>query len=191
MHWSQFTTTTQLPQQQHTTAPPPMNHQPSIHINGGDVKRYNIDMLETHHLDHLSPALNPFLPAMNTFLDKHQPYILQRVDDDEAMATTQGVAVGGYELTASGHFREQLPCIFAYKVVSSLVPDFSRPLVSCRGEGCRGDVCTQTAKGSRAEYIDTPKQLLELTDAELRSFHTAINNVHDHCHIVGSYRVSK
>ena len=44
-----------------------------------------------------------------------------------------------------------------------------------------------------------PQQLIELTDAELRSFHTATNchicnqrlgwdEVRDHCHIVGNYR---
>ena len=49
------------------------------------------------------------------------------------------------------------------------------------------------------EYIATPHQLLELTDADLRSFHTATNchicnqplggdKVRDHCQIVGSYR---
>ena len=49
------------------------------------------------------------------------------------------------------------------------------------------------------EYIDTPQQLLELTDADLRSFHTSTNchicnrplggdKVRDHCHIVGNYR---
>ena len=49
------------------------------------------------------------------------------------------------------------------------------------------------------EYIVTPQQLLALTDAELRSFHTAINcqicnqplggdRARDHCHIVGLYR---
>ena len=49
------------------------------------------------------------------------------------------------------------------------------------------------------EYIATPQQLLALTVAELRSFHTAINchicnqplggdKVRDHCHIVGCYR---
>ena len=49
------------------------------------------------------------------------------------------------------------------------------------------------------EYIATPQQLLELTDAELRSFHTAIkchicnrplggDKVRDRCHIVGTYR---
>ena len=49
------------------------------------------------------------------------------------------------------------------------------------------------------EYIATPQQLTELTEAELRSFHTVINchicdqllgedKVRDHCHIVGPYR---
>ena len=50
------------------------------------------------------------------------------------------------------------------------------------------------------EYIDTTQQLLELTDAELRSFHTATNchicnrplggdQVGDRCHIVGNVGV--
>ena len=49
------------------------------------------------------------------------------------------------------------------------------------------------------EYIDTPQQLVKLTDAELCSFHTVTNccicnqplggdKVHDHCQIVGIYR---
>ena len=49
------------------------------------------------------------------------------------------------------------------------------------------------------EYIAIPQQLLELTEAELRSSHTAANchvcnqplggnKVRDHCHIVGNYR---
>ena len=49
------------------------------------------------------------------------------------------------------------------------------------------------------EYIDTPQQLLDLTDTELHSFHTAANchicnrplrgdEVRDHCHFVGDYR---
>ena len=58
--------------------------------------------------------------------------ILKCVDEDEAMDTTQGVAVGGDEPTPSGHFQEHLPCSFAYKLVSSVISDFSRPLVSHR-----------------------------------------------------------
>ena len=50
------------------------------------------------------------------------------------MDTTQSVAMGGDELTPAGHFQEHLPCSFAYKQVNSVVPDFSRPLVSYRGE---------------------------------------------------------
>ena len=40
--------------------------------------------------------------------------ILQRIDDDEAMNTTHGVAAAdGDDLAASGSFQEQLPCSFA------------------------------------------------------------------------------
>ena len=61
--------------------------------------------------------------------------ILQRVGD-EAMDTTQGVAVGSDDepTPEAGPFQEHLPCSFAYKLVSSVVTDFSRPLVSYRGE---------------------------------------------------------
>ena len=62
---------------------------------------------------------------------------LQRVGD-EAMDTTQGVAVGGDEPTpVAGPFQEHLPCSFAYKLMSSMVPDFSRSLVSYRVEDAR------------------------------------------------------
>ena len=61
--------------------------------------------------------------------------ILQRVGDDEALDTTHGVTADDDEqTTALGPFQEHLPCSFAYKVASTVVPDFSRPLVSYRGE---------------------------------------------------------
>ena len=51
------------------------------------------------------------------------------------MDTTQGIAVGNDEPTAApGPFQEHLPCSVAYKLVSSVVPNFSRPFVSYRGE---------------------------------------------------------
>ena len=67
-----------------------------------------------------------------------------------------------------------------------------------QGSGC----CTQAARGSGQlfqEYVATPQKLLALTDAELRSFHTAIachiynqlmggDKVRDHVHIVGNYQ---
>ena len=106
--------------------------------------------------------------------------ILQRVD--ERMNTTQGVAAGGGDepIAASGPFQEHLPCSFAYKVVSSVVPDISRPLVSHRGDAGEMSVrkLQEEAEQLFQEYIDTPQQLQELIDAELRSFHTVTN-----CHI--------
>ena len=55
--------------------------------------------------------------------------ILQRVGD-EAMDTAQGVAVGGDEPTPAVPFQEHPPppCSSAYKLVSNVVQDFSRPL---------------------------------------------------------------
>ena len=68
----------QQQQKQHATEPPPkftINHQyTSI---GGAVERYNINMQETHHLDHLSTALHLLLPLMKTFRTKHHAYKLQ------------------------------------------------------------------------------------------------------------------
>ena len=130
--------------------------------------------------------------------------ILQRVDDGETMDTTQGVAAGGDDepIAASGHFQEHLPCSFTHQLVCSVVPDLSRPLVSYRGEDA-GEMFVrklqEEAEQLFQEYINTPRQLLELTDAELRSFHTATrchicnqrlggDKVRDHCHIMGFYR---
>ena len=114
------------------------------------------------------------------------------------MDATQGVAVGGDEPTASGPFQEHIPCSFAYKVVSSGIPDLSMPLVSLRGEDAGEMFVRKLQEGAEQlsqEHIDTPQQLLELTDAQSRSFHTATNchicnqplggdKVRDHCHII-------
>ena len=96
----------------------------------------------------------------------------------QLITTIQGVAAGGGDesIAALGPFQEHLPCSFAYKVVSSVVPDFSRSPVSHRGEDA-GEMFVRKLQ-EEAEYIDTPQQLQELGDAELRSFHTATN-----CHI--------
>ena len=92
------------------------------------------------------------------------------------MDTTQGVAAGGGDepIAASGPFQEHLLCSFAYKVVNIMEPDFFRPLVSYRGEDA-GEVFVRKLQEEVEqlfhEYIDIPQQLVELTDAELRSFH--------------------
>ena len=119
------------------------------------------------------------------------------------MDTTQGVAADSDEPTpGAGPFQEQLTCSFAYKLVSSVVPDFSRPLVSYRGEDA-GEMFVsklqEEAEQLLQENVAPPQQLLALTEAELRSFHTTINchifnqplggnKVRDHCHIAGNYR---
>ena len=92
-------------------------------------------------------------------------------------------------------------------MVSSVAPDVSRPIVSWPIVSCRGEDAgemfvrklQEEAEQLFQEYIATPQQMLELTEAELRSFHATINchicnrplggdKVRDHCRIVGSYR---
>ena len=95
-----------------------------------------------------------------------------------------------------------MPLCIQGSVVSSVVQDFSRPLFSHRGKDA-GEIFVrkqqEEAEQLFQEYIVTPLQLLELTYAELRSFHTATHchicnqplggdEVRDHCHIVVSYR---
>ena len=52
--------------------------------------------------------------------------------DDKDVDTTQGVEFGG---ESSAHvFQVHIPCRFAYKVLSIVDPNFSRPPVMYRGE---------------------------------------------------------
>ena len=103
------------------------------------------ELLDAHALDccHAQRTKFPKDPCCRFTNIHKQPFavyadfesILQRVEDDDAMDTTQGVAAAdGDEPTSSGPFQEHLQCSFVYKVVSSVVPDFPRPLVSYRGE---------------------------------------------------------
>ena len=62
--------------------------------------------------------------------------------------------------------------------MSSVVPDFSIPLISYRGEDTAETSVRklqEEAKQLFQDYIVTPQQLPEITEAELRSFHTATN----------------
>ena len=117
--------------------------------------------------------------------------------DDNVMDATQGVAADSGESSFRA-FQEHVPCSFAYKIVSSSVSDFSKPLVSYRGEDAAEMFVRklqEEAKQLFDEYIATPRPLLPLTVADMRSCHTAINchicnqplgndKVRDHCHIV-------
>ena len=48
------------------------------------------------------------------------------------MDTTQGVEE--WEEPSIGPYQEHVACTFSYKIVSSVVPDFDKPIVWYRGE---------------------------------------------------------
>ena len=75
------------------------------------------------------------------------------------MDTTQGVAAGGGDelIEASELFQEHLTCSFAYKMVSSVVPDFSRPLVSYRGEDAGDMFARKLQEEAEQLFQDTPQ----------------------------------
>ena len=129
---------------------------------------------------------------MRTFESISQP-VTEDVD------VTQGVGVGTASSTTS--FQEHVPCSFAYKKVSSVDPEFSRPLAMYRGEDAAEKFLRDLqleAKRLFGEYITTPKPMLP-TATESQSFTNATichicakplegDKVRDHCHITGSYR---
>ena len=71
------------------------------------------------------------------------------------------VEVGG---EPSSHVsQEHTPCRFAFKVISSVDPNFSRPLVTYRGENAAEKFVRdlqQEAKQLFDEYIATPTPML-------------------------------
>ena len=117
----------------------------------------------------------------------------------EGVDVTQGVSTG----TASSAtvYQEHVPCSFAYEVVSSVDPDFSRPLVLYRGEDAADKFVhdlQQEAKQLCDDYIATPNTMIFST-ADSLSFTNATtchifakplpgDRVRDHCHITGIYR---
>ena len=115
------------------------------------------------------------------------------------MDTTQGITAVSGE-SSSRAVQEHVSSSFAYKIVSSNVSDFSKPFVSYRGEDAAEMFVRKLQEETKQlfdEHIATPKPLLPLTAAELRSFHTAINFIYainrlevtvcDYCHLAGIY----
>ena len=169
------------------------NHGPAVHCCRFCLHAYsNQELLDAHALAcchaqrtkfpedprcRFTNIQNPLTPPFVVYADFDS--ILQRVGDEE-MDTKHCVAAGGDEPAAApGPYQEHVPCSFAYKVVSSVVPNFSKPLVSYRGVDA-GElfVCKlqEEAEQLFQEYIATPQQLLELTEAELHSYHTATSD---------------
>ena len=114
--------------------------------------------------------------------------------------TTQGVTLG--EESSTTAFQEHIPCSFAYKIASSVDPDFSRPLVMYRGEDAAEKFVRdlkREAKQLNTEYIKAPKPMIfsvadSLAYTNATTFHictkplTGDDSVRDHCHITGIYR---
>ena len=118
----------------------------------------------------------------------------------EGVDVTQGVSTGTASSTTV--YQEHVPCSFAYKVVSSVDPDFSRPLVMYRGEDAADKFVRDLQKEAKQccdEYIAKPKTMIFSTEDSL-SFTNATtchictkpvtddDRVRDHCHITGIYR---
>ena len=123
--------------------------------------------------------------------------ILKPLNED--VDVTQGVDTGTESSTTV--FQEHVPCSFAYKIVSSVDPDFSRPLIMYRGEDAAEKVMRdlqQEATQLSEEYLTTPNPVMfSMTDSI--SFTNATtchictkqlgdDKVRDHCHITGNYR---
>ena len=113
--------------------------------------------------------------------------------------TTQGVALG---ITPSvTPYQEHIACSFAYKIVSTVLPNFSKPIVFYRGEYAADEfirVLQREAEELLAEFIDVPQEM-EFSASDEINFEMATvrhicnqfladDRVRDHCHFIGLYR---
>ena len=115
--------------------------------------------------------------------------------------TTQGVAAAGTEPSVTP-YQEHVTCSFAYKIVSSVDPDFSPPLVMYRGKDAADKFVRDLQKEAKQlcdEYIAKPKPMIFSTEDSLGYANAAEchictkpladdDQVRDHCHITGVYR---
>ena len=113
--------------------------------------------------------------------------------------TTQGVEIG--EESSTIPYQEHVACSFAYKIVSSVDPDFPRPLVLYRGEDAADKFVRdlqREAKELCADYIRVGKPMIisvedslaytNATDCHICAKQLGDDRVRDHCHITGIYR---
>ena len=120
--------------------------------------------------------------------------ILKPVNED--VDVTQGVETG---VVSSYHgYQEHFPCSFAYKIVSSVDPDFSRPLVLYRGETLLRSlyvICNWKLNNCLTNILLLQKQCcLLLQDHDRLSMPLSVIYVQNHlkmrvhCHITGNDR---
>ena len=168
------------------------------------------ELLEAHSLDccHVQRTKFPKYPRCQfTNIQKQllAPFVVYAdlesilrpiIEDVDA---TQGFETGVGSSTTV--YQEHIPCSFVYKIVISVDPDFSRPLVMYRGEDAAewflrdlqrdaGELC--------AEYIETPNPMeftvedelsyTNATECHICSKPLGEDRVRDHCHITGIYR---
>ena len=100
--------------------------------------------------------------------------ILKPVDKDAD--TTQGVEIVG---ESSSHvFQEHIPCGFAYKVVSSVDPNLSRPLVMYRGENAAEkfvrDLQQETTQTDKSPWVNNTRYKQYYIGGELTIYENII-----------------
>ena len=119
---------------------------------------------------------------------------------NEGVNVTQGVSTGTASSTTV--YQEPVPCSFAYKAVSSVDPDLSRPLVMYRGEDAADKFVRDLQKEAKQlcyEYIAKPKTMIFSTEDSLSVTNATTcyigtkpladdDRVRDRCNITGIYR---
>ena len=84
------------------------------------------------------------------------------------MDTTQGVEEGGEPPIVP--YQKHVACSFSYKIVSSVISDFYKPVVWYRGEGAADEfvrVLQREAEELCADYIETPQEMKFSVDDEV------------------------
>ena len=123
------------------------------------------------HVQHTKFLLDPRFNFTNIQKQLSAPFvvyadfasILKPVN--EGVDVTQGVSTGTASSTTV--YQEHVPYSFAYKVVSSADPDFSRPLVMYRGENAADKFLRDLHKEAKQlcyKYIGTPKMMIFSTE---------------------------
>ena len=173
------------------------------------------DLLELHRKDccHVQRTVIPENKTLYfTNIQKQLPAPFVVYADFESILTPVGdnvdttcgvdaLPADGWK-SASETFQTHIACSFAYQIVSTVDPTYTKELVTYRGEDAAQkflQLLQEEAEELQKNYIYTPKPMEPLTAEELGNFRTADTchiceqllgaaRVKDHCHITGKYR---